>query len=376
MYLKAATTYSWLVAAVLVVAHAIGADAPQSATHTPRAVDYPDVTPGYAITFPEDEGSHPAFRTEWWYVTGWLRDRENRPLGFQVTFFRSRTGIGEENPSAFAPTQLLFAHAAISDPRRGALLRVERTARAGFGLAEAAQGKLDVRIDDWSLRRQDDTYRARIAADEFAFDLEFSSRQAPLLQGSNGFSRKGPNPRSASYYYSLPQLRARGSLSIDEQEYAVDGVAWFDHEWSSTIMDEEAAGWDWAGLSLDDGGAVMAFQMRNRDGGEHWAAATWRSADSKQEEAVSFAPDEIEWLALRRWRSPRTGIEYPIEWQVRIGERTLTLRPLMDDQENDARGSTGTVYWEGAVRAFDESDQAIGRGYLELTGYGGKRVMR
>ena len=37
---------------------------------------------------------------------------------------------------------------------------------------------------------------------------------------------------------------------------------------------------------------------------------------------------------------------------------------------DDARGSTGTLYWEGAVRAFDERGQAIGRGYLELTGYG------
>ena len=38
--------------------------------------------------------------------------------------------------------------------------------------------------------------------------------------------------------------------------------------------------------------------------------------------------------------------------------------------QSRSRLSTGTIYWEGAVRAFDERGQAIGRGYLELTGYG------
>jgi len=41
---------------------------------------------------------------------------------------------------------------------------------------------------------------------------------------------------------------------------------------------------------------------------------------------------------------------------------------LMDDQENDARLSTGAIYWEGAVRAL-EGRQLVGRGYLELTGH-------
>ncbi|HVF15747.1 MAG TPA: lipocalin family protein, partial [Steroidobacteraceae bacterium] len=83
-----------------------------------------------------------------------------------------------------------------------------------------------------------------------------------------------------------------------------------------------------------------------------------------------FSPEQVQWRGLRKWRSARTGVEYPVEWEVKVGERTLKLRPLMDDQENDARGSTGTLYWEGAVRAYDESGREVGRGYLELTGYG------
>jgi predicted secreted hydrolase len=83
----------------------------------------------------------------------------------------------------------------------------------------------------------------------------------------------------------------------------------------------------------------------------------------------TYRPEEIDWQAQRRWRSPRTGVEYPIAWRVSTGERTFILRPLLDDQENDARRSTGTLYWEGAVEAVDADNRPLGRGYLELTGY-------
>jgi predicted secreted hydrolase len=53
---------------------------------------------------------------------------------------------------------------------------------------------------------------------------------------------------------------------------------------------------------------------------------------------------------------------------VEAGPLALELEPLMDDQELDARASTGTVYWEGAVSA-KEGGKVAGRGYLELTGY-------
>jgi predicted secreted hydrolase len=332
-------------------------------------VVYPSVEPGYQIQFPRDEGSHPLFKTEWWYVTGWVEGPSGSPLGFQLTFFRSRTGIDDDNPSRFALRQVLFAHLAISDPKRGSLLHHEKSARAGFGLAEAAEGSLQVFIDDWQLRREGDGYIAVAKADDLQLDLKLQPKAPPLLQGEQGFSQKGPNPSSASYYYSLPQLAVTGRVAIDGKDQSVRGVAWFDHEWSGAIVDERAQGWDWVGLNLDDGGALMMFQMRGAQQTELWAAAKWRAAGSS--DGVSYKPEAVEWKPVRYWRSSRTGVRYPIEWQVTVGDRTITLQPLMDDQENDARGSTGTIYWEGAVRAF-EGDRPIGRGYLELTGYAGK----
>ena len=333
---------------------------------------YAKVAPGYEIVFPRDEGAHPDFRSEWWYVTGQIETEGGSPLGFQITFFRSRPGIDEDNPSRFAPRQLLFAHAAISDPKRGALLRDEKAARAGFGLAEASASGLDVHIDDWSLRREGDGYVAVVRASAFVLELTFSATQPALLHGDHGFSRKSPDARLASYYYSLPQLATRGRIIVDGRDQSVAGVAWLDHEWMTSVMEDAAQGWDWTGVNLDDGGALMGLQMRDTQGRKHWAFASSRGVNGTEGSLRTYAPNEIHWTPLRYWRSARTGVRYPIEWKIAVGERTIVLKPLMDDQENDARSSTGTLYWEGAVRAFDERGRQVGRGYLELTGYGSR----
>ena len=52
-----------------------------------------------------------------------------------------------------------------------------------------------------------------------------------------------------------------------------------------------------------------------------------------------------------------------MEWRPRRQSRAATI-PIMP-----ARTSTGTIYWEGAVRMLQDGRE-VGRGYLELTGYG------
>jgi len=333
------------------------------------AVTYPTVVPGAIIEFPRDEGAHPDYRIEWWYVTGWLEDEQGAPLGFQVTFFRVRPGLGETNPSRFAPRQILFAHAALAETGHGRLRHAERSAREGFGLAQAGEGGVDVRLDEWSLQQDGATYRTVVQGEDFALRLELDAMQPPLLQGERGYSRKGPNPEQASYYYSLPHLRVSGEVVVDGRPRSVTGEAWFDHEWSSDVMDDQARGWDWMGINLDDGGALMAFRMRDESDNPRWAAATLRSADGS---VRTYAPEDVRWLPLRTWRSPRTGAEYPVAWRVTIGGREFDVEPLLDDAELDSRASTGTIYWEGPVRLRDAAGAELGRGYLELTGYAGQ----
>jgi predicted secreted hydrolase len=333
-------------------------------------VHFPPVLPGRPLSFPTDYGAHPDFRTEWWYATGWLALPDGSPLGFQTTFFRIRTGIGESNASAFAPRQLILAHAAIADPALGRLRHDERSARTGFGRAGFATDQTKVWVNDWRFEQQADSYQAEVRSTDFAYSLNLVPKGPPMLNGHAGFSTKAPDPRHASYYYSRPQLKVDGSVTLAGQTRSVTGQAWLDHEWSSELLAQGAQGWDWIGINLADGSALMAFRLRGATDAALWSAASFREADGSTR---TYLPESVSFEPLRLWRSPRTGITYPVAWRVRIEQQVFRLEVLMDDQELDSRRSTGAIYWEGAARLLEakpEGGQEVGRGYLEMTGYG------
>lgn len=329
------------------------------------AADFAPVRPGVPLRFPADHGAHPDFRTEWWYITGWL-DTPKGKKGFQITFFRTKPDIDTPNPSAFVPRQVIFAHAALSDPRHGRLRHAARISRAGFGLAQAKVGDMDVAVDDWRLwRGADGRMHAKIAGEGFNFDLTFTPTQGVILQGEGGYSRKGPDPAEASHYYSWPHLKVAGQLIDGDGKRAVTGQAWLDREWSSTLMNAQAVGWDWLGLNLEGGGALTLFRMRDGDGGALWAGGSLRDAAGN---LTVLGRDDVRWQAAGWWQSPRSKARWPVrpvvEYRIAGQWRRIAVQPLMADQELDSRAGGGPLYWEGAVTV------AGGRGYLELTGYG------
>ena len=319
------------------------------------------------LVFPADTGAHPDTRTEWWYVTGALQ-AAGQLYGFQITFFRSRTGIPDSHPSRFAASQLVFAHAAVSDLKQGRLRHDQRIARAGFGVAQAAEGDTALTLHDWQLRRDGAGYRAQATSDlgRFGLALTLTPTQPLLLQGDAGFSRKGPQPQQASHYVSEPQLGAAGTLTLDGQAMAVQGKAWLDHEWSDSLLDPQAVGWDWIGINLDDGSALTAFRLRRADGSALWAGGSFRAAGQPVRD---FKPDELHFTPLRAWTSPVTRAVYPVEWAVDTPAGRFAVRALLDNQELDSRASTGAIYWEGLSELLDASGRRVGLGYLEMTGY-------
>ncbi len=334
------------------------------------------------LQFPRDLGSHPETAIEWWYVTGALQAGA-RPFGFQLTFFRARVPGTQTMQSGFAARQLIFAHAALTDLQGQRLLHDQRIARssgrAGVDLASSSTADTDVWLRDWSLRRDAARYLAQVRGADFGFALTLQQSQPLLLQGEQGWSRKGPEATQASFYYSVPQLQVQGDVRLAGQKLPVSGRAWLDHEWSESFMHPDAVGWDWAGMNLNDGGALTVFRLRNREGETLWAGGSWRGAG--RHEVRVLAPEDLLFRPGRLWRSAQTGAGYPVQWHVKLrlpgltgnaasdDWRNLQVRALLDNQELDSRNSTGAIYWEGLSELLDEQDQPLGRGYLEMTGY-------
>ncbi len=345
------------------------------------AADTDTVRRGRVIALPRDHGAHPDARTEWWYATGWLGTPERPSHGFQVTFFRSRTGLAQDLPGRLAPRQLLFAHAAVTDLAGRRHWHDQRIVRwngdpspAGTKRAAGASTRdTQVWIGPWSLQRDADGYRSQVgstgAGPSWSLDLDLRPSQPLLLQGDAGFSRKGPDERQASHYYSQPQLTAQATVTLDGRRQPASGRGWLDHEWSNEILAADAVGWDWIGFNGFDGSALTAFRLRRADGSALWAGGSHRAAGGP---ARSFGPAELNWTPGRRWRSPATGASYPVDWQLDTPVGRFGVRALLDAQELDGRASTGTVYWEGLSELVDAGGRRVGMGYLEMTGYAGR----
>jgi predicted secreted hydrolase len=368
--------------AALGAAGGVPASCGLAATSATAAVAPPPdpVRRGRPLVFPRDHGAHPGARIEWWYVTGFCGPFAAPTHGVQVTFFRSATGLaGPGMPGAasrFAPRQLLFAHAAVTDLARAEHHHADRAARwNGDPAAAAAAAALDttrVHLARWRLDREGeghDRLTARITGERLAFTMQLRRTQPLLLQGDAGFSRKGPLEAQASHYYSEPQLALE--LALDRAggrpAQRLAGRAWLDHEWSDELMPPEAVGWDWIGIHLEGGGALTAFRLRAADGRSVWAGGSVRAGPAAA--ATAFDDAGVRWTPVRTWASPATGARYPVQWRVATPAGTFGIRALLDAQELDSRGSTGTVYWEGIAEATDDAGRRVGVGYLEMTGY-------
>jgi predicted secreted hydrolase len=302
------------------------------------------------LTFPEDFGAHEDFRTEWWYYTGNLETQQGRHFGFELTIFR--VGLLPPNvelldDSEWYDRSVYFAHFAISDIDSDRFYAFERYSRPGPGLAGAQADPYRVWIEDWNItERSPGVYQLQAAQAEVALDLTMTDEMGVVLHGENGYSRKGENPSNASYYYSQPRLRADGFVEVGGVKYSVNGLAWKDHEFSSSALDENQIGWDWFSLQFEDGSALMLFQLRERERGISTSSSgTFISKDGIPQPVQNT---DFEIAVLEEWGSPHTQGVYPAAWEIRLKEPDclLEVRPWIADQELHFPNVT---YWEGAV---------------------------
>lgn len=324
-----------------------------------------------ALGFPQDHGPHPNFQTEWWYYTGNLRTDENRHFGYQLTFFRRAVACesGENlpsNASRWRTRQIYFAHFAVTDTRNNRFYASSHMNRQSLGIAGARAVPFRVWVDNWSAEERFGELMLTATENDIRLNLKLTQKGLLLLQGDQGFSRKGPALTNASYYYSLPRLTTRGTLKIGSQTHKITGNSWFDHEWSTTALDRDVTGWDWFSIHLKDGRDLMVCQIRDAHGRPNgYGFGSLARPDGTHEIMTS---DQFTIHPTEYWTSPSTGKRYPGRWEIHLPGQDLAIRvvPVIPDQEH----AHLIVYWEGAVRVEGIHKKEIqGEGYVELTGY-------
>ena len=325
--------------------------------------------------FPADHGAHPQYRTEWWYYTGNLTDTTGEPFGYQLTFFRSGLTPGTiKRDSDWASNQIYMAHLALSDVQAEQHYSFERFSRGAGGLAGAiGTPDYEIWLDNWTVRTVEPGKYELNASDvskdlPIALHLTLEESRPPLLHGNKGLSQKGKEAGNANYYYSLVGIQTSGTITVGDKASTVQGLSWMDHEFGTSALSENAVGWDWFSVQLDDGLVLMFAQLRTKEGAQvvdFGGTLAW--PDGRQQ---ALDQKDFSLTATGEWTSQYSGIVYPSGWQVDFPALKLQLQidPLIQDQEM----RVSFLYWEGAVKIAGTLDgEAVnGVGYVELTGYG------
>lgn len=315
------------------------------------------VLPGYDIRFPLDHTSHPEFAVEWWYITANLTDELNNPYALQWTLFRFAS---ESQKTPWANAQQYMGHVGLRDGKQAWF--EERFARGGVGNAGVSATPFNAFIDDWQWLAQ--TSKLFPSTLEFTIDsqikvnLEFTSSKPFVKHGAQGFSRKLRDSNQASYYYSQPHIQVSGVLELPNQALRVSGNAWFDHEWSSQLIDSQTKGWDWFSIHFDDGAKLMLFNMRHQQKGDFWSGTLIK----KGGKTIHLSEQDFQGIVTKR--SKVAGRLLPLYWSIQIPEHQIDIliSPMQIEQWNPGVFS----YYEGGTVI---SGSHSGVGFIELTGY-------
>jgi predicted secreted hydrolase len=326
--------------------------------------------------FPRDHGSHPEFRTEWWYFTGNLIDSSAKRFGYQLTFFRQGVLFEAKDTShPWAIRDIYLAHFTLTDVPSGQFWFADRASRKGPGIARAAEEGMNVWLLNWMAKMEGNRIKLDARHQGMELSLALVPRKPLVFHGKNGLSQKGPMEGQASYYFSYTDLEAKGFMKtpLSHTPVPVNGISWFDHEFGSNQLAPNQVGWDWFSLHLSDGQDLMIYFLRRKDGTVEPSSSG--TLVTRLGNSIHLKLSEIHVEVVDHWKSPKSGGKYPSRWRMKIPSFRIEMEigSLVSSQELLTEGSTGVIYWEGAIAGKGTSGgkPITCEGYVELTGYAG-----
>ena len=234
---------------------------------------------------------------------------------------------------------------------------------------------MDIWVFNWSAQMEESVIFLAAEDGPLQINLALHPLKPLIFHGNAGLSKKGDGKGQASFYTSFTELETEGSIRIRENGPAIKvrGKSWFDHEFGSNQLTEDQEGWDWFSLHLSDGRDLMLYFLRKKGGlVEPASSGTIVEADGTSHH---LSLQDVSLNVLEKWKSPQSGALYPSRWHILIPSFgvDLLVTPLIAHQELMTTGTTGIVYWEGALQGEGNSknSRVTAEGYAELTGYAG-----
>lgn len=192
--------------------------------------------------------------------------------------------------------------------------------------------------------KEDPTQNMRVQAllsddpsfSQVRFDLTMSQQGRPFFVWGTGIVPGGVccDLDTNSFYFSLTRLQASGTIEIDGEVFAVEGLTWMDHQYGYFGTSEDPVRWVLQDVQLDNGFTLSNYS-RLEDGRPELNKQS-KSTATLQDAAGNIYYVETNFTPFgRTWTSPVSGNEYFLQFRVEIPdfEATLIVTSLFDDQE-------------------------------------------
>ena len=291
-------------------------------------------------SFADEWGIHRGC-SEWWYVTGYLRDEDEKLFSFQLTLIRARLSI-------FRPCVLMLA---LTDFESG---------RHRYSQRVALLGK-DVRIDDRSvsfadlarLEKGKTGMTLKADADGFSLDLALEYGKGAVWHCDNGFLRMGiDEPGQSTIYYSYTNMPTAGTITMGGASKTVRGKSWMDKQGGPYSIMNRSCMWEWFSLRFFDDEEMMLFsfpQSGYQDG-------TYIRGDGRSQRLNRYT------IVPADFTYPDGKTKYSSAWEIAVPalkEERYTVKPLLPGQMNIG-------YYELLAGIWNPRGDQVGLCFVEL----------
>ncbi|GAJ72251.1 attH component of AttEFGH ABC transport system [Vibrio sp. JCM 18904] len=320
------------------------------------------VLPNEHVSLPSDFRFHPEYQHEWWHYFAKLKDEQGKIYNVQWSYFRVATD--ERETSGWQNPQLYISHVVVSHGSH--VWKEQRVARGGIGQAGMINRPFRLWIDNWTWRSLGATPfpgNLNVNTDTFGLELNTMTSGPPfVVNGDKGFQVKHALQSVASFSFSAPFLKVKGSLSLNGKRFSVTGSAWAQKEWggSGLIGEGGQQGWDWFVFNLDDGRALTVSRYRHHGQTPH----VFGTLSTRSGKVINLSDDDIS-IEPMQVTSLSNGRRLPLQWIINIPKHQINLTTRII--KSDMWLSFVIPYWEGPTLASG-SNEAWG-GFMQLTGY-------
>jgi geranylgeranyl pyrophosphate synthase/predicted secreted hydrolase len=241
--------------------------------------------------------------------------------------------------------------------------------------------------------------RSTSGGTEFTVSLQFKPLKPPARNTGTGVFDTAPSG-DEMFYYFITRNACSGTISIDGEECAVAGNAWYDHEFGGNrptnekgvnvnekgANDEERhvssisthlPAWMWLSLQLSDGSDVTSCVLEDISNPEKFRLLeSYVLTIAKDGTTAESRGQHFKSVPGALWRSTRTFVEYPTQWTLKSGDIDLKITAgNCQDQEFVTLLSYPSI-WEGRVECTGTiaGRKVTGLGYVEHRGYSRKHV--